>query len=173
MRRAEDLLDSAQSQWTARYSGFLSDREQDLCAAALSRCGCDWYRFEGGWPDAERRVLALEPQEGAEGPGIVCLQLECGKNDAPAHKDYLGSLMGLSIQRTGLGDIVLDPQHPGRAYVFALPPVAQLIQRELTSVGRASVRVSACEAAQVEQLAAQNRKQLTADGSHACHDYSF
>ena len=46
MRRAEDLCASAEKRWSARYTGFLSDREQDLCAAALNRVGCDWYRFD-------------------------------------------------------------------------------------------------------------------------------
>ena len=61
MRRAEDLCASAEKRWSARYTGFLSDREQDLCAAALNRVGCDWYRFDGGYDGAERKLLCLAP----------------------------------------------------------------------------------------------------------------
>ena len=161
MRRAEDLMHSAQGRWTARYSGFLSDREQDLAAAALNRCGCDWYRFEGGYPDAERRLLCLEPEEESADVPVDCLLLECS-GEAPVHKDYLGALMGLSIQRTGLGDIVLDPDRPGRAYVFALRSVSELICQELTGVGRASVRVSLCDAEQAAALAQLPRKRMHA-----------
>ena len=53
----------------------------------------------------------------------------------PAHKDYLGSLMGLELRREALGDIVLPEDQPGTAYVFALEPAAQLICRELFQVG--------------------------------------
>ncbi len=154
MRRAEDLLNSAQSAWCARYSGFLSDREQQLTAAALNRLGCDWYRFWGGYAGAERCVLCLEPEESEKmGPPIQCVRLQCGSGTVPVHKDYLGALMGLSIQRVGLGDILLDPDSPGRAYVFALEPMAELILRELTSVGRVSVCAQLWDAQAAEQLA--------------------
>ena len=53
----------------------------------------------------------------------------------PAHKDYLGSLMGLELKREALGDIVLPEDQPGTAYVFALEPAAQLICRELFQAG--------------------------------------
>ena len=57
MRHIEDLADAAFSRGIARYSAFLSDREQDLARAALGRAGVrDGWRFDGGWPEAERRV---------------------------------------------------------------------------------------------------------------------
>lgn len=153
MRRAEDLFRAAQGRWESRYSSFLSDREQDLCQAALNRAGCDWYRFWGGYPNAERQLLCLEPIGEEISPPIVCVRLECCQGEVPEHKDYLGALMGLSVQRTGIGDILLDPSLPGRAYVFALPSVAELIKQELTGVGRASVRVSLCDAAETDSIA--------------------
>ena len=57
----------------------------------------------------------------------------------PAHKDYLGSLMGLELRREALGDIVLPSDAPGTAYVFALEPAAQLICQELLQAGRVEV----------------------------------
>ena len=58
MRHIEDLADAAFSRGIARYSAFLSDREQDLARAALGRAGVrDGWRFDGGWPEAERRLL--------------------------------------------------------------------------------------------------------------------
>ena len=161
MSRAEDLLRAAQARWEPRYSGFLSDREQDLCSAALNRMGCDWYRFWGGYPDAERKLLCLEPGEETQVP-LECVRLHCTGREAPTHQDYLGALMGLSIQRTGVGDILLDPAAPGTAYVFALPTVAQLILQELTGVGRASVQAELCSAQQVEALAQIPREQKQA-----------
>lgn len=63
MRHIEDLADAAFSRGIARYSAFLSDREQNLARAALGRAGVrDGWRFDGGWPEAERRVLCLEPE---------------------------------------------------------------------------------------------------------------
>ena len=41
MRHIEDLARTAQSRGIARYSGFLSDREQELARAALGRAGLE------------------------------------------------------------------------------------------------------------------------------------
>ena len=126
MRHIEDLARTAQSRGIARYSGFLSDREQELARAALGRAGLEeGFRFDGGWPEAERRILCLEPEYSYPENPICCVQLQCRAQAGavlPAHKDYLGSLMGLEIRREALGDIVLPPDAPGTAYVFALEP---------------------------------------------------
>ena len=65
MRHVEDLARAAFGRGIARYSAFLSDREQQLAQAALNRVGApeESCRFEGGRPDAERRVLCLEPED--------------------------------------------------------------------------------------------------------------
>ena len=140
MRHIEDLARTAQSRGIARYSGFLSDREQELARAALGRAGLeDGFRFDGGWPEAERRILCLEPEYSYPENPICCVQLQCRAQAGavlPAHKDYLGSLMGLEIRREALGDIVLPPDAPGTAYVFALEPAARLICQELLQAGR-------------------------------------
>ena len=132
MRHIEDLARTAQSRGIARYSGFLSDREQELARAALGRAGLEeGFRFDGGWPEAERRILCLEPEYSYPENPICCVQLQCRAQAGavlPAHKDYLGSLMGLEIRREALGDIVLPPDAPGTAYVFALEPAARLIR---------------------------------------------
>ena len=135
MRHIEDLARTAQTRGIPRYSAFLSDREQDLARAALNRAGLEEdFRFEGGWPEAERRVLCIEPEGSWSEFPVRCVQLQCRTQAGaalPAHKDYLGSLMGFALRREALGDIVLPADAPGTAYVFALEPAAELICREL------------------------------------------
>ena len=141
MRHVEDLARAAFGRGIARYSDFLSDREQQLAQAALNRADApeESCRFEGGWPGAERRVLCLEPEDCYPACPVCCVRLRCrglAGAQLPVHKDYLGSLMGLELRREALGDIVLPPEEPGTAYVFALEPAADLICQELRSVGR-------------------------------------
>ena len=105
-----------------------------MARAALGRAGVqEGFRFEGGWLNAERRVLCIEPEYSCgEAPICCAAAMPCAGGAAlPAHKDYLGSLMGLELRREALGDIVLPEDQPGTAYVFALEPAAQLICREL------------------------------------------
>ena len=154
MRHVEDLARAAFGRGIARYSAFLSDREQQLAQAALNRAGApeESCRFEGGWPDAERRVLC-------------CVRLRCralAGAQLPVHKDYLGSLMGLELRREALGDIVLPPEEPGTAYLFALEPAAALICQELRSVGRTEVTAQQLALDEVPEFAQAERRLQTA-----------
>ena len=76
----------------------------------------------------------------------------------PAHKDYLGSLMGLELRREALGDIVLPADQPGTAYVFALEPAAQLICRELYQAGHTELTTTLLEPDDVPQFPAAQRE---------------
>ena len=166
MRHIEDLADAAFSRGIARYSAFLSDREQDLARAALGRAGVrDGWRLDGGWPEAERRVLCLEPEYSYGECPVRCVQLQCRALPGavlPAHKDYLGSLMGLALKREALGDILLPADAPGTAYVFALEPAAKLICRELCQAGRTEVSTRLLEPEEIPAFPAPERQLLTA-----------
>lgn len=161
MRHIEDLVRTAQSRGIPRYSAFLSDREQDLAQAALNRAGAQDYRFDGGWPGAERRILCIEPTDSYTASPLCCVRLCCqgpAGTALPAHKDYLGSLMGLALRREALGDILLPPDEPGTAYVFALETAAELICRELCSAGRFSLTAQLCPLDQLPGFGAAERE---------------
>lgn len=166
MRHVEDLARTAYARGIPRYSAFLSDREQDLARAALGRAGVQaGFRFDGGWPDAERKVLCVEPEGCYESSPVCCVRLQCrtlAGAALPAHKDYLGSLMGLELRREALGDIVLPENEPGTAYVFALEPAAQLICRELFQAGRTELTTQLLAADEVPDFPLAEREKRTA-----------
>ena len=106
MRHIEDLARTAQARGIPRYSSFLSDREQALAQAALSKAGCSCWRLEGGYPQAERKIAAIEPEDAWTDSPLACVRLDCRAApgaDLPAHRDYLGSLMGLALKREAWG----------------------------------------------------------------------
>lgn len=167
MRHVEDLARAAEGRGIARYSGFLSDREQDLARAALNRADVPEsdYHFEGGWPGAERKLLCLEPEGCYPASPLCCVKLTCRTLSGaalPSHKDYLGSLMGLALKREALGDILLPADAPGTAYVFALEPAAKLICRELCQAGRTEVSTRLLEPEEIPAFSAPERQLLTA-----------
>ncbi len=165
MRHIEDLARAAEARGIPRYSSFLSDREQALAKAALDKAGCGCWRFEGGYPEAERRIAAIEPEGAWADSPLACVRLDCRAAPGaalPAHRDYLGSLMGLAIKREALGDIVLPAGSPGTAYVFALAPAARLICEELAQVGRAEVSCSPQPLEELPALAPAEQEKRTA-----------
>ena len=97
---------------------------------------------------AERKLLCIEPEGSWTDSPLCCVRLDCRALPGaalPTHRDYLGSLMGLELKREALGDIVLPPDAPGTAYVFALEPAAKLICQELCQAGRTDLSTTPIE----------------------------
>lgn len=153
VKRAEELARLSEKQNIPKYSGFLSDREQALSVAGLNRAGCVGYRFEGGYPQAERKVLCVEPEDSWQEMPVACIRITPAalSNRLPAHKDYLGALLGLGLERECIGDILLTPGDSS-AYVFALTDKLEFICRELTQVGSATVSTEPWDAEQAGDL---------------------
>ena len=80
VRRLGDLVQVVRQRGTSRSTPFLSDRQQELARAALAGLGFEGYAFDGGYPDAERRILRLFVNMGRRSrcPPYVCLRRPCG-----------------------------------------------------------------------------------------------
>ncbi len=98
----------------------MSDREQQLAQAALNRT--DMPEDEGfvlraaGGQGRNANCSAWNPVDSYPASPLCCVRLQCRAlpgAQLPAHKDYLGSLMGLELRREALGDIVLPEDQPG------------------------------------------------------------
>ena len=146
MRRVEELCRVAASRSMPRYTGFLSDREPDLAQAACYRAGFAAFRFWGGYKEAERRVLCLEPPDAWQEEPLGYLCLTATGEPLPDHRAYLGSILGLGLDRACLGDLLPDPQQPAVFYAVALSDKLDWIAAELTSAGRCPVRAEVCDA---------------------------
>lgn len=165
MRRMEELAGIALQRGVPRTSLFLSDREQVLAEAAMHRAQCRCWRFDGGFPQAERRVLCIEPEDTKAEGAVCCVRIDCRLVPgavAPQHKDYLGSLTGFGLGREALGDILLPEQQPGTAYVFALKSAAQAISAQLDRIGSFAVTVQDVPAGEVPVFPEKERRVQTA-----------
>lgn len=142
MRRVEELCRTAQNRGVPRYTGFLSDREQSLARAAANRAECSCIRFQGGYDGAERAVFCVEPPDSWSEEPVTALRMQAMGTPLPGHRDYLGAVLGLGLERACVGDILQDPGDAAVFYAFVLEDKAELIAAELTSAGRCPVRVS-------------------------------
>jgi len=145
-RRLGELALRAGHTGQTTFSRFLeAGEETEAARAAASRAGVR-VSFWGGYDDAERRVAAFYPDEppAADEWPLCPLRLQWNARFAsPGHRDLLGAVMGLGIEREMTGDIA-----PGRfrdapcAYLFALRELADYIAASLDSAGRAAIRAS-------------------------------
>lgn len=141
-----------------RFTGFLSDREQELAAAAYAKSGAAGVFF-GGYEGAERKMLLLGAQQPEAAPQfpLECLSVLAPHQErALTHRDYLGAVLSLGLRREAVGDLLVNPQG---AQIYCTPAAAALIEAELTSVGRCSVQVQRSEAQAAQEGAAQPEEQ--------------
>lgn len=161
LSHAKDLLVRAERGSTA-VSDFYNMGEQYLIRAFLGQCGMtegeDWL-FYGGYPYAERRMLFLFPPFMTESakmipdadPADMLLSFAAEENAVGAlsvsgsgyreltHRDYLGSLLALGIERAVVGDIaVSDSSH---AVIFIKNAMLPFAESALTRIGNDKVRI--------------------------------
>ncbi|MBR4548542.1 MAG: hypothetical protein IKO83_01325 [Oscillospiraceae bacterium] len=140
LRRAEDLCERCGRSGSLCASHFLTPAERvRLERWAKTRPDCRLL-FSGGHPDCERTVAFflpdyLEPDWLDLNEHIKALELATAFG-SPGHRDYLGALLGMGIDREWLGDIWVKDN---TAVVFCLPGVERHLL-SIDKVGRCTVR---------------------------------
>ena len=136
--RLDDLARRAGRLWTPLCSRFLTQEERSLAQRCARENGV-LAAFDGGWEGAERSQCCFYP-DGLE-PDFTGVWLEVSWNAkfaAVDHRALLGSVMALGMDRSLLGDMVIEGDH---AYIRAVPELAARLPQELTRVGSAAVKV--------------------------------
>lgn len=132
---------SGRSAWRS-FTGFLDRRQYTMLKMHLSQ-GC--YCFSGGYPEAERGILCLHPQDcppaDSEFP-FVCLTIRFRKEDKLTHRDVLGSFMSQQIQRDRIGDILVSS---GKIQCFVMEQIAPVLL-SIRKIGRIGVQITDQEA---------------------------
>lgn len=146
LRRVEELCRVAQSRGIPRYTGFLSDREQTLAQAACNKADCRCTRFWGGFDGAERKVLCIEPPDAWQEEPLAYLRFTAYGDKMPTHRDYLGAILALGLERTCVGDLLADPEHDEVFYAVVLADKQEFIASELTGAGRCMVQTACVDA---------------------------
>ncbi len=143
LRHLLDLI--ARSERTGKwcYSGFLSQAEQEDLLRCPEAAGASYF-LTGGYEDAERKILAAgnEEEAGPAEPPIRVIAVEPRSRrfaEELTHRDYLGAILGLGIERNMTGDILI---RDGQAWFFCLESVADLLTANLEQVRRTAVKAT-------------------------------
>ena len=144
---------------------FLTPRDRKRAKRYLAACGQrEGVRFFGGYDEAERCIAIFLPSYLTEGGGdelpdyaedafreyvdetIVLLEVIGSGYRELSHRDVLGSVLALGIERDGIGDIILLPvEESGRAQPRILIEVkaslAPFLLSDFKRIGKDAVRV--------------------------------
>lgn len=147
-KRIIDLANQSYRNNIYTFTGFLNPAQQDLFYRSLSEIGGVEYRLFGGVEGCERQILRFGGEEslGYEEPfPISCIEIKplmAKFADTLSHRDFLGALMNLGVERTTLGDIFLDGK---TGYVFCLKKVEEYIVENLTRIRHTTVKCTVLE----------------------------
>lgn len=155
-RHLQDLAEKSYRQNIYTFSGFLGEADQDAFLSIQHQIAHVAWQMNGGMEDCERKVVrfgSVEDLGYEEDWPIVLLRIEPLLKkfaDDLSHRDFLGALMNLGIDRSTIGDIFVQ-QNMG--YVWCLTSIADFIRESLSQVKHTSVRV--VEADPATELKAQ------------------
>lgn len=135
--RLRELADKSYQQNMFTFTGFLGLSEQDTFWRMESELRHTGYCLWGGTGNTDRQVIRFGNKEefGYEVPfPIVCIHIKplvAKFADKLSHRDFLGALMNLGIERSTIGDIKVGDKE---AYLFCLESIAQYICENLSQI---------------------------------------
>lgn len=133
----KDLAKRSYSQNIYTFSGFLSMSEADAYYRIEHKLTYASPELSGGYEGAERMLVRFGNEVALgyeEAFPIVCLHITPRMEkfaEGLSHRDYLGALMSLGIERSVLGDIKAGEKE---AYIFCLDSMAQYICDNLDQI---------------------------------------
>ena len=148
---ARELCERA-SRGCVTYTAFLTPREQMLLGRELACVGENRY-LAGGYAAAERRRMVFLPEylaslDAVERDAILAEELShalvalCVSGSGYrtlSHRDYLGSILALGVERDAIGDLVVTDAHTAVLITDAV--MATFLGENLTRVANDAVRV--------------------------------
>lgn len=151
LRHFHDLAGKAYAQDRPIFTGFLNEAEQSLLlthADEFSYCG---FALFGGTQGCQRQMACFAPAEDTAYP-IACIKIEPKQQkfaDLLTHRDFLGAVMHLGLERECVGDILVKDN---LGMLFCTQSMAAYIAENIDSVRHTAVRCTVMDKPPEEML---------------------
>lgn len=116
--RLEEAVRLASFSGKPGFVGFLEDYQAGTALTVAARLNFSNLKLWGGFPDAERVFFGAFPdgmQPRAQAFPIIALTVRYRACDRLTHRDFLGALLHAGVDRSALGDILVED---GRCVFF-------------------------------------------------------
>lgn len=147
------------------HTWFLDLRERALVSEAVKLAeGTQNMLLWGGFATAERTVASFFPaymteQDAMQELPLTVLRAKKSRADTLSHRDYLGALMGLQIERRAVGDILV--QEDGADLVI-LQEIAPFLLLNLEKAGKWKLELTEIPIEQIRPVQ-EDTQQYTAN----------
>ncbi len=131
----EDLKIKSETWHRPAASAFLNEEEQ----AAMRRLFPEspLIRYDGGYPGARKKKVIFLYQEEDDFSDIVCLKAKVDQRfRSIGHRDILGALMHLQIERSSFGDFWISD---GYIWLYTSDKMSRFLIDNLIRIGQLSV----------------------------------
>ena len=150
-KRMVDLSRQAQQKSAVLFSEFLNLNELNIFNQEISNLYSS-YEIFGGYALSERQMIAFIPDALCYtwNYPIACLKISPVNQkfaETLTHRDVLGSLMSLGIERSKLGDILVDDTE---SYVFCQEQLVSFFITELTRIRHTMINIQRIEPEELE-----------------------
>ncbi|MDO5520875.1 MAG: YlmH/Sll1252 family protein [bacterium] len=151
LKRIVDLAYQADRRGYTTYTDFLNINEQSIFLTNLKELPPVKYQMWGGYEDAERKIIGFYTNDTilTEEYDIKMLEMKpvnAKFADQLSHRDYLGALMNMGIERCRLGDILIKNNC---GYVFTDAVIGEYIASSLTKIKHTTV---SCTLKEIEEI---------------------
>lgn len=138
MRQVLDKVEIVLKNHSIQHTDFLDPYERRLARSILNGFTEISYRELGGVSQAERKIISIYPSyyyHDDIGIPITALKVK-GISSKLSHRDFLGSILGLGINRDKIGDILI---HENYAQIIVKSEISSFILISLKKVGNVNV----------------------------------
>ncbi len=122
------------------FTDFLTEAEQVTAVSVMKRLQANYWLW-GGFDGAERRMLGVFPpydEPCAEPFPIDGITASFREVDRVEHRSVLGTLMAQGIERSCVGDILIES---GRCVFFCRDSVTRALLSDIDKIGGVGVRL--------------------------------
>ena len=131
---------------------FLDETELSMM---IDNLGNDFdYSISGGYSKAERVRMIISPNEDVENDfDIKIIKIEYPSKFVKInHRNVLGTIMSLGINRNTIGDIIItNDEHP-QIYFFVVSEMVTYLENNLTSINNYPVRLKEVDILELENI---------------------
>lgn len=146
-KRIQELAETCFTRDIPVSTDFLNLNEQTIFQSISGTLPPVRFVLSGGSSASERKVVCFLPSYEEE---LTELPYDCIRiapvspkfAETLSHRDFLGAIMNLGIERSMIGDIILKDED---AYAFVLKKMSRYLTENLVTVRHTPVKASVCE----------------------------
>ncbi len=131
-----DLYDQSQRYYCHMESKFLNEEELEVAKVHFKES--ELIHYDGGYLDACKQKIIFRSDSEDDFSDIVCLKAHINQTFVKiTHRDILGSIMALQVDRSSFGDIFVKDD---AIYIYTSESMGRFFMQELTQISKLNVK---------------------------------